>query len=1771
MKNSKIKTLSLLISAFLLLPTLASCTGGEIETTAATTSPVIETTETVTSDTDTDATTITSSTSETIETEASSDDTDAFESESYTESYTESDADETTDVTTTADEPQVTTETEFAWVESLPLEGEYASTITLASKTANGVNVSYPSSARDHILIENMNMSLDYSTSTFADKQVSAIYSASGKSYIENTMDVFVKMAGVDQPFYASSSANPALMNIYRYGYYYYQVLIDGQDFTSKINVEKELDLGLSAPDGFWDLTVATPTSSENAIAFTVKSTNDPRMQYIKSFTPYSADEYNYIAVTMKVSGKSTSVVSATAWIIAGEKTTFGSQSVGFRPVADGEFHTYYIRVDGVTDYTGNVKGLRFDLDGLVGDTFEIKDIKAVKANTDGAPLLGLNRIFNTYSDKLVQTLQITAKADTTNIEKIGMVTRIAKDTVDKLIVKDAGGNHTSLDDVDWETAEYIGFDIKNVGIFGYILLPGETSGMLEVKLDGDNYVITQSRAPEGNEILKPTSTTLNTKDFYMGQRIYTDESHSFDAFLLEAYCERNPLPAENITVDYESSTKGAYIGYNALRGTYEFTLASSGFVTAYYYEQNKHCGVRFTVKGDGYDRTIYIQSTLEDGQLECAAVLDKDNLLLPIPIEVGKNFADGDHTIHWMVDDTYSETYFPIIIGSGEEQTYNLLHLYQNWGRYPLKQISFIQFHCPYYHLSTGVTETNCIVNWYTTKGARNIYSVLPDHRPMSAPFWSSEPQHTSGGSHGFLEYTDSEGNYNATENIKNVITSYGPTYAEIVMDYISDDGKIKVSYTHMEMPQTDENRTYYTMKYEVLEDVSFNNFREDFTLYTVMPKSDIKYEYLAFYSEANKSVSIKTSRNGKNRSYRLSKDQPYFAVYQATEDSSGKDNYVNLSFLIHSAEFTIGGESADPYFILNDHEQEFKLSLDLGEVTLKAGDSFTINAIIMPWGSQKTVYESEEEGFMAYKNVHDVRENSLVNDLKATAIKDCVVDKSSVFLPTVCSTNGRSAEFTLSGGANNCTVKLMGFTRNTIPTVYELKGGEWVRYNLSSYYYPDRTGYKNTYDGYGVQYEENGLFTYSFVVKMVEGIDRTFKFVVDEEEYKNNPEIQPENGSDDIIPPAELVEGYNRYYGADDIKVATNEGNSKMGKIEIMTDSTGEFVRMYGTGTNDPYFYLYSAVNEEDPLPTGQFFVFKYRLSSTNTDGNWMTIFSSTEKMTASTSTTIKYSDMAKDDQWHVVIINYALTQPDSFKKDVDGGYYAKHLRFDVFGTSFPSTSYIDFQYMAFDDSFDEILEANKDMATVTYYDGDFYTVKTDGGKMPQKIVIEDDNRTYDTPFTLYYSARMLAHRMLANGTGMKDELIELVETPDGSYVTLWGNKDEAPNESYLRFYVDNNGQIATGQYLVIKYKTTIDSYMEVYASTESVSPNNDERVGIDQKNKLYVHNGEWQIVIIDLASLLTIDSNPDDENSRGFKAAADGNYYAKVLRIDPFNSKGAHETGLGVTFGFIGICGDDALDEAICFDTSVDAVLLYDGTLTAYDPNTGDVIDDYKTPTITPPVVEEETTEKETEEEVIEPAEQVEGYNRYFGSETLTAKGSAGSGMGRVETITEGDVSFTRFYGTGTNDPQFYLYRASQDTEKTPTGQYLVFKYRLADGCTDNNWIDFFINTTTPNAANNYSITYSNMTKDGEWHVIVFDLAKAKPSTFVIAENGGYYAQHLRVDIFGKSFPESSYIDVEFIAFDDSLDEILAANSDLDSVTYYDGAYSTLSTAK
>jgi hypothetical protein len=96
---------------------------------------------------------------------------------------------------------------------------------------------------------------------------------------------------------------------------------------------------------------------------------------------------------------------------------------------------------------------------------------------------------------------------------------------------------------------------------------------------------------------------------------------------------------------------------------------------------------VTFEIKGDEYDRNIYAMTYITQMCLECAVLLDTDKMLLPVPIEVGKNFAEGTGERNlWLVDDDiYSEAILPLIVKAGEKNRYSILNLYQNWGKYPL------------------------------------------------------------------------------------------------------------------------------------------------------------------------------------------------------------------------------------------------------------------------------------------------------------------------------------------------------------------------------------------------------------------------------------------------------------------------------------------------------------------------------------------------------------------------------------------------------------------------------------------------------------------------------------------------------------------------------------------------------------------------------------------------------------------------------------------------------------------------------------------------------------------------------------------------------------------------------------------------------------------------------------------------------------------------------------------------------------------------------
>ena len=171
-----------------------------------------------------------------------------------------------------------------------------------ANSLANGVNAYFEqSSNRGNVIIENQNMTLNYGVSSFYDQQVAYIKNQNGGSYIENTFDVFVKMEN-GNTFFASKTSKPTTMNLYRFGYYMYEVRLEEQDFYN----------GITENDSFYieDLTpkaannINAKTDGDGALTVYVKKTEDPFIVFKN--VSYSADTHKFIEITIKSDAKTT-------------------------------------------------------------------------------------------------------------------------------------------------------------------------------------------------------------------------------------------------------------------------------------------------------------------------------------------------------------------------------------------------------------------------------------------------------------------------------------------------------------------------------------------------------------------------------------------------------------------------------------------------------------------------------------------------------------------------------------------------------------------------------------------------------------------------------------------------------------------------------------------------------------------------------------------------------------------------------------------------------------------------------------------------------------------------------------------------------------------------------------------------------------------------------------------------------------------------------------------------------------------------------------------------------------------------------------------------------------------------------------------------------------------------------------------------------------------------------------------------------------------------
>ena len=1383
--------------------------------------------------------------------------------------------------------------------------------IEYANSIKNGVNYYYPDAKRESAVLENLEMILEYGLLKNGNKQVTSLSNKNGGVYLENSMDVFVRMNS-GNTYYASTSKTSTTSNLFRLGYYFYEARYEGQDFlnSAKIKYTKNINLSL----GCAKTNNVTYTVSDGVINATLASTSDPYL-VLKDDNFINKDGFTFLEFSIKADS---SIRAGQVYFNTGSGFN-ADQTYKLSLIADGNYHTYTIPLPLISGFNGKITALRFDLDGAIGSNYSIKDAKLMVAETSDLPVgLSIARSFNAYSDKLHHVIQVSAVNKTSDIKEVGMLTKLDAAKVTAVLVKDAKGTHSSIDGVDWASVEYVGFNIKGAGIFGYILPADNNSGSIKVTLEGDNYVIEQTKAVKDGTIFPSVEGTNNANDFYMGQRIYTDTNNDFAEFVYEAECERHPIDNKFFKISSSSSDKTAYVGYDALRGIYVFSYAYTAT------SKNDYPTVKFSVRSSDYDRKIYVMAYNPGSTIvETSVLINNSDMLIPVPVEVGKNFSEaaGERNLYNIDDPTYSESIVPLVLKKGELYSYGIVNAYYKWGKYPLKQVSWIQFRAPYYHLSTAMTETNCITPYYTTRTSRDL-NTLPDFRSMSAPPFSGE-QRNSGGTHHFLKYFDADGNFVTSENTKNVIGSYGPTYADVTMDYITEDGKIKVTYNHMEMPQEDENRTYYEMNYEILEDISFNDFAKDFSFYSVR-SNDPKgvYTLLGYLNENDQPTVVDAKMAGDDAVYyTLGKDVPYFSYMKMTEDRGNSTGYVNLAFIVHSSEFIIGGKKVEPNFVIADLGGVISISLDYGSLTLKKGDKITINAILMPWGSQETVYDGSN-GKAPDQNVLDVRQNSVFNPLRAEAINNCeVID--TVYVPMLKTTNGKTAEFTIKGGNNNCAVRVYGFDKLTVPKVYELIDGEWVYLKLSSAYYSYNQDSVRQYDGYMVYYDEDGTFSYSFITEMNNGEARTFKISCENNFGSwgtiDNSEIISNTVRDENI--NIIVKGENLYNSAD--------GAANFGKIEYL--EAEDAVRFYANPEKDSaFFYAFQA----NVFETGKYFVMKYRIGKNNGMAGTFKFYTSTfEKGATYDNHHWSTSTLIRDGEWHVLVID--ISEYEKLKKikfdnqgreyyntftesDEDGLYHATFLRIDLFNQLLPESAYIDLQYLGFSNDLEKIKTYNSDLYEIQFSstNSSKYELIPTGGSTPpagdEETTVTEETTTVETETETETETEPVGDELHIKVGGQ--DLYDMVMSEKGAthgftsieYMngyTRFTNK--TGSDAKFNVFKDNTSE--TGKYLVIKYRlpSTNPSKVATFRFHISTTTN-----GATQYNGFYssatlITDDKWHVLVIDLEKY----EAERTQTNEFLPNETDGKYYANFLQLYIFSDT-SYKEGTYIDIEYVGM---------------------------------------------------------------------------------------------------------------------------------------------------------------------------------------------------------------------------------------------------------------------
>ncbi|MBP1588455.1 MAG: hypothetical protein ILO53_08680 [Clostridia bacterium] len=946
-------------------------------------------------------------------------------------------------------------------------------TLLYANSVAGSITARYANAQRNAFEIINRNVRVVESNDTDGKLGIKSIENLSGGVYTTDTMNLYV-VDGSGKVWRDNYSSSVGRTNTTRHGYYYWEVFQRDQEFGTPeggSNVfAKEVPVGRYDNDWFVSADCDLSYDKGKSVTITLTGGLDPNLAIVLP-EPVPKSEATHIAVTISSSDSG----GRSQLFICDRKTRdFNAQQmINFEITADGKPHTYLLDISGML--TDDLTGIRFDTGKTVGEKYTFSDVKVVYLGKSVAAKS--ERTLDVYPDKLHQSFRLLARPGYEEVSEFGMIWEMDQSKVEAVRIRDLDGVHEDLS-VNENTVQYVAFKVKDAGVIG-IIIPDDSSTLkTSVTLEDGKYVVKQVAG--GKLALKAGD------DCRFGHRIYTDDTGRLESIDNVAWAERTPLAAESINVNTGSS--GTKVrGYDRLKGYYSLTMSGINFPQAFSPSgNNKYLTSNLTVNADGADRTLYFCIRSTPGTLECAAMLDDKDMLVPMPMQVCKNFdCEKEEAIYDPQDMSFGDSIFPIVAKAGTVSTFTDIHLYMNWGIFHLKQLSSIQFFVGYYHLSTGVSESNCI-SFYGVFGKDGL--LLPDFRGHSGIRWSTDPQFTSVASPKATSYRDNSGKLVMSEYLGSKINSSGPIYADLEYSYLSDCGSFKYTLRHTEFPQTDENRTYYTLDLTFLKDLTLNDVKNQLTIVEQDSRTQTFSELSYRDPEGNRQHAYLTVTDKRgNTYYTLDGEHGWYAYYHSNRpvifQTETEDDPMNYAVIVKSTDFVIGGKPVECNLILRDSFANginySALSLDLGKTTFKKGDTIRMEFLMLPWASRDLTSDA---------NIPIVFEDSVEKPLTVKSVATGTIMEEPYLARIQASDN--KAEFTVTGGRNRNAVRVDGFDVLCRPVIEELSAdGTWVPYVTNV----------KEYDGYGVYLNRDGSYGYAFIYEAATpDQERTFRISV-------------------------------------------------------------------------------------------------------------------------------------------------------------------------------------------------------------------------------------------------------------------------------------------------------------------------------------------------------------------------------------------------------------------------------------------------------------------------------------------------------------------------------------------------------------------------------------------------------------------------------------------------------------------------------------------------